>query len=703
MSPIEALFDSCRSELESLLTTLKQSRFRTPVLLNMPVSDAVELLSLLHSQGILEAFALSEHPIGEFETIPLEGYRSVLGREFEHCIVNASEDVSANVIGAIAGVVKAGGILWIIVPPLEQWPELPSSEHERLFGQALSHSSRYIERLTQCIQSHPASVMINKTGIVKPFHWHYCRPGIEPVYDEQQQAIEAIKRVVNGRAKRPLVLTADRGRGKSSALGIAAAELANEHDKQIILTAPTKRSAQQAIDWFDKTVNAELSINFIAPDELIKQQPAADAVFIDEAAAIPAEQLKQLLQLYPRVVFASTIHGYEGTGRGFAIRFKSELDQQTPQWKHLELNQPIRWAPDDPLEDWINELLLLKASADEITAMESVELSSIEYRWFDSSAAIDKQWLPSVFGLLVDSHYQTSPDDLRQLMDHPERGVLVASIEGKVIGVVLVLREQITDDDLLQQISQGKRRLRGHLVPQSLAFHLLSPELAKLKSWRVQRIAVHEKLRGKRVGTELLQQVTKQALQAKVDYLSTSFAATSDLIEFWHHNKFVPIRLGRTRDKSSGCHSLLMVSWIGALNIYEWRLLSSNFFREVRLLLPRVFERLELALIFQLWKISPRGQSKGIPKHVLEEVSLYLDGARQCDDTVLSLFELIEHYFSDKSSMLQLQEPEVTFLMARFWQHKEFTALAKMFSLNGKKEAENHLKAIVGKLISLKE
>ncbi|MFP3345534.1 tRNA(Met) cytidine acetyltransferase, partial [Halomonas sp. SIMBA_159] len=80
---------------------------------------------------------------------------------------------------------------------------------------------------------------------------------------------------------------------------------------------------------------------------------------VDEAAAIPAPMLQKMLSSYSRVVFASTIHGYEGTGRGFAIKFTSVLDAMTPQWRACSMTSPIRWAAGDPLERWLFETLLL--------------------------------------------------------------------------------------------------------------------------------------------------------------------------------------------------------------------------------------------------------------------------------------------------------------------------------------------------------
>ena len=241
----------------------------------------------------------------------------------------------------------------------------------------------------------------------------------------QVSAVEAVRKVVTGHRKRPLVLTADRGRGKSAALGLAAASLLAERNIKIVVTAPSYLASQTVFQHvaaqfglpFSNQKQLEVgkgSIEFIAPDALLSELPSADVVLVDEAAAIPAPILQSLLQTFNRLVFSSTIHGYEGTGRGFAVKFRQQLDSIMPQWRGVEMKQAIRWADNDPLEQWVFNALLLDA---EIATI-GLDVANAQYEYLDKVQLLrSPSLLSSLFGLLINAHYQTSPADLVNLLD----------------------------------------------------------------------------------------------------------------------------------------------------------------------------------------------------------------------------------------------------------------------------------------------
>ncbi|TGD49198.1 hypothetical protein C9F10_05710, partial [Salmonella enterica subsp. enterica serovar Poona] len=53
----------------------------------------------------------------------------------------------------------------------------------------------------------------------------------------------------------------------------------------------------------------------------------ADWLVFDEAAAIPSPLLLQLVSRFPRILLTTTVQGYEGTGRGFFLKFCARVPQ----------------------------------------------------------------------------------------------------------------------------------------------------------------------------------------------------------------------------------------------------------------------------------------------------------------------------------------------------------------------------------------
>ena len=126
----------------------------------------------------------------------------------------------------------------------------------------------------------------------------------------QRQLIDDIVRLGHGRRRRPLVITADRGRGKSAALGMAGVRLLQEGRRRIVVTAPSPEAvatlfhhariaAAQAQRPSDPVAPVRLPdgavLEFLPVDVLLAERPEAELVIVDEAAAIPAPLLKSVL------------------------------------------------------------------------------------------------------------------------------------------------------------------------------------------------------------------------------------------------------------------------------------------------------------------------------------------------------------------------------------------------------------------------
>jgi tRNA(Met) cytidine acetyltransferase len=282
---------------------------------------------------------------------------------------------------------------------------------------------------------------------------------------------------------------------------------------------------------------------------------------VDEAAGIPAPLLSTLLERYPRICFATTVHGYEGTGRGFEVRFREALDRRAPLWRRLPLTTPIRWSPGDPLEALVFRALLLDASPADIPQQQAPTPGAARLVRLDRDALVeDESTLRQVFGLLVLAHYQTRPLDLRMLLDGPNIRVYCLRHGGQVLATLLAAEEGgMASEELRQAIFTGRRRPRGHLLPQTLSAHGGLLEAPALRYLRVVRIAVHPALTRRGLGARLLRGLALEGRQGRFDLVGASFGATPGLIAFWQACGYRPAQMGTSRNAASGEHAIVML------------------------------------------------------------------------------------------------------------------------------------------------
>lgn len=530
-------------------------------------------------------FQLGGSQLANSECVNFKKGQRFLGRECQRLICDLRDGFDANSFSSALGSLVGGGVLIVLVADeskntlAEQWLSCCLTQLHLIeqYGELPALPSV----LSQNFQTHSET--------------------LDP-FAQQTHAIELIKKVLLGHRKRPLVLTADRGRGKSSALGIAASHLMGERDINIVVTAPNAQAVAPVFEHASKRLHGSTfitkhqlqaqasSLRYIAPDELLNQNNECDLLFVDEAAAIPLPMLKQIVERYHRVVFSTTVHGYEGSGRGFGLKFKAWLNDVRPGWKACHLEQPIRWGIGDPLEQWLFDAFLLNVELMPSLALHSTEVKEDQKIEQMSWVALDKHQLvtqslanhdallaahlkdktlsngPSLnrvdplrdcFALLVNAHYQTTPNDFVQFLADDSIHLFALFDNQQCVGCIMVVEEGGLAKELIADIQHGKRRPKGHLIPTTLANHLGVAKAAEQRCLRIMRIAVHPAMQGRGIGSFMLDQLL--ATQLKFDYLATSFGATSELVSFWMGSGYVPLHIGHNRDQASGCHSLLMV------------------------------------------------------------------------------------------------------------------------------------------------
>ena len=556
---------------------------------------------------------------------------------------------------------------------------------------------------------------------------------------EQVEAVQAILKVVYGHRKRPLVITADRGRGKSSSLAIACAQLLlqpSDNPINIIITSSHSSALSVFFNQLKHSVGGgklnghhfsylKASVEFKPVDELISSDQTkinAGLVIVDEAAAIPVYLLKQLLQHNHRMVFSSTVHGYEGAGRGFAIKFREILDEVCPKWQAFQINEPIRWRQHDPLEQLVFDSCLLNAQLPVLT------FKSDEQPFFrilsSSELAIDEPLLCEVYAILVTAHYQTKPNDIKMLLDSEQLECFCMfssnDPQADVLGVALVMKEgagqgaqstEQSEDINVQQVKDSKRRLKSHFIPQSLLVHSGVNEAFDYSYYRIMRIAIHPQVQSKGVGSDLITKITMHATDKNIDFIGSSFAANANLLSFWLKNNFKITRIGFKRDQSSGEHSALVLQ---ALNQKSQPLLLQchhQFYQQFEYLLVDEYKHLKVDLITLVLASFPKTCTSLITSQVLNDVNDFSNGKRQFSPCVFSLHlwlksQLVNYGLAQGSSQysthaLMMLTAKVDLLVSRVMQKHSVADLCHQHNLTGKKAFEEALKKQVTALLEV--
>ncbi len=653
----------------------------------------------------------------------LSGRRALalLGQEREALVFDAHSGFDPDVFGAVSGAVVGGGLLILLTPPLAQWPVFADPAAARISTAPLSFadvSGRFLQRLVRVLGAAKGVTVVEQQAESLPVIAGNPAPGeIAPAFDhdgfrsaDQQTAVAALVHVIHGHRRRPVVLVADRGRGKSAALGIAAARLLREGLKRIVITAPRidavaalfeqaagllpeARQRRGHLQW------REASIEFHPPDELLLNPRDADLLLVDEAAAIPAPLLIRLLERHSRIAFATTVHGYEGTGRGFAVRFRRTLDALTPGWREVRLQTPIRWAADDPVERFVFRALLLDASAAADDDVTDVVPASCEFVRFDrDTLAADEQALSQLFGLLVQAHYRTRPNDLRNLLDGPGLRVYALRYREQIVATALVSAEGGFDADMAQAIATGKRRPRGHLIPQSLAAHLGLTDGACLRCARIMRIAVHPAAQRRGLGTLLLQQIRRQAAADGFDLVGASFGAGEELLAFWSKEKLLPVRLGFSRDHASGTHSVMVLQALSKKGAVVYTAARARFLADFPLQLADPLRELDpqLAALLLCRNVDDAVLDVSLHPWDKREVDAFVEGARSFEDSLASLYRLALHALATADSGLDAQVRGL--LVAKLLQKHRWGEVAVLLDVPGRAAVLECLRRVAGTL-----
>jgi len=701
------------------------------------VGDELWAHSLLKSVDIIENSHSAKNRCfiyGDNENIQpnvsVQRFRDKLGSESDY-VVFADSQYSIDALAALSGTLVAGGIFFLLV-----------SDYTKL------ETSLFFQRFLNVVKQMPAHVVLEQKRLVLPAlesaesvsketSTEKVKLNYDCVTQEQVTAVDAIIKVVTGKRKRPLVLTADRGRGKSSALALASIQLLKAAKKDnpvhIVITAADVNCLQVFFQqlqtslptgvWQNNCFTSDQgSVVFIAVDQLLKQHHKASLLLVDEAAAIPVYLLEQLVKNYHRMVFASTVNGYEGAGRGFTLKFQQRLNLICPHWRNLHIHQPIRYRAGDPLEQLIFDACLLNAELDDLTCDQAkssnsslldantgtnlnIVTNALTFVHFTGQAlAEDEALLAQVVSVLVTAHYQTKPSDVKMLLDNPSVQLLclLSEINNKqrVVAVAMLISEGNSGTEPVSAtdisgIKNSKRRLNNHFTPQSLLTQCGVEQAFDFHYLRVMRIAVHVQLQQQGIGSLFLKEINHFAKIQGADFLASSFGATKSLLSFWLQQGYQLARLGFTKDKASGEHSALVLNAVSNKAINLESVIKHEFYRSFDHLLNDEYQWLAADLIALIQYHCPKACRVKLTAHDNANVSAFVQGHRQYACCVFSLHLWLKERLLNENLA---DQTDVAVLIQRIMQKQSITELCQQHGFTGKKALEQFLTSKIKQL-----
>ncbi len=478
----------------------------------------------------------------------IDQIQQLLGTESTLIIYDATQGVDPRLLAASAGTLTGGGLFLLLSPPLKSWAD--TFDHE--YGAA---HSVFLQRLAQHFkqQCEPSSLpgLWQIASTVQQAE--HAKPSLPTQLTEQNEILELLLDDIEAQLLPVLVIQADRGRGKSTLL---ARMLINDRTPQ-----------NTTITALHSSATTVLQQHCLANGHTVKIMPLQQALLqshellmVDEAATIPLDQLMTLASQSKQIVFATTVDGYEGAGRGFATRFAKQLDKHYSAWRLYQPRKPIRWHAGDALEALFNSALLLKSALP--SAPTTINLSDISCKQLSPEQLIqDPQLLEHIFAILARAHYQTTAMDLRHILDSPGMCVWVASINSLPCAAALVCTEGEIDADWYTDIAHKKRRLKHQLLPQLLTQFTLSTSLLAQRYQRIVRIAVVPAIQGRGIGSVLARKIIHNSANGceRADAIGTSFGADEATLGFWLKQGLAAVHLGYKRNPRSGMPAACMI------------------------------------------------------------------------------------------------------------------------------------------------
>lgn len=237
---------------------------------------------------------------------------------------------------------------------------------------------------------------------------------------------------------------------------------------------------------------------------------------------------------------ASTINGYEGTGRSLSLKLIQQLRESTrpsltkdavpagdndaatastssgkkalakapPKartLREIKLDTPIRYSAGDKVEKWLNGLLCLDASVLPKSSQHGCphpsqcELFYVSRDTLFSYHPASEVFLQRMMALYVASHYKNQPNDLQLLSDAPAHHLFVllppikddeSHLPEPLVVLQVALEGNISKQAIMDGLSRGLRA-GGDMIPWLISQQFQESKFALMSGARIVRIATH--------------------------------------------------------------------------------------------------------------------------------------------------------------------------------------------------------------------
>jgi tRNA(Met) cytidine acetyltransferase len=641
-----------------------------------------------------DILVISDRGLGD-KSVAFSRVETLLGSESPAVVVDLFDGLNPDVLCIASGLVRCGGLVILLSPEPKNWSTI-TDRYGVWQDEVIPQNPVFVEYLFDSLNHESCGGITLVQGQNLPPFPKLPRAKPTPLTSgksaEQSSVLAEIDEWLADEKQSIALITADRGRGKSTCLGYILSDIKLNRRMSVLVTAPSRQCAAILMLRAGLELKSEFEVDFVAPDRLIVDREPADVLIIDEAAMLPYPMLQQLCRQYPKVVMATTTGGYEGTGQGFQLRFVERLPKE--QLRRLRLSLPVRWASGDSLETWLQSTLLLKPEIS-LIPMDDDGRKSCNFRVVEpGELSGDSSLLRKIYSLMTSAHYRTRPSDMRFLMENPHLFFVLAEVEKNLIGVAILNQEGGLDKALCEQVHLGLRRPKGHLLAQMITAQAGDKYFASYRGLRVQRIAVLEPWRRTGIGRQLVETAAQHAEIRGFNYVGASFALDSETASFWGSCQFSLVHIGFGLGKSSGNHSVAVLRSLNQALDSHIVQLQQRIQNYLPVWLCQFLQTMDAASVDAVLKFSRFTST--MSKMDLAEVRAFACGHKGFE---LS-FGSLQRFVMQKIADLPVDAEIHPWLIEKAVQNLDWRRLDRYSAVAGRKQAQHKLRGLVKSLLS---